>query len=363
MNFVRLAVVFLLALALTATASTADYFRAEIPVRSQSESDRSRAAALGLKEVLVRMAGTDQVMQSPSIRAALQRPLTHLEQFQYEQSRDEMGTMREYLVMSFAPSVIETLLRDARQPFWPTNRPEVLVWLVEDSPEVGKVQVNNRKNPMVAGIQQAARVRGVPIRLPLLDLEDQMNLTAEQAWAFDEDALLQAAERYRAETLLVGRYARTGGGRWMVSWQFYHLGEWQSYESRGDDVIAIGYEAVNPLADHLASLYAVLPGMDGESLTVTQVHGIDSFRDFRRMLDYLEGLAVVGHYELVSIADDTLLLNIRMTGSMDQLQNVLALDGKLDLEASPGVLQGPVLGIHRGGSGSPLRLRWVGGAG
>lgn len=363
MIFGRLAIIILFGIALSATASSAGFFHAKIPVKSQSESDRSRAAALGLKEVLVRMSGTDQVIQSPSIREALRQPLAHLEQFQYEQSRDDMGTMREYLVMSFSPAVIEGLLREAQQPFWPTNRPEVLVWLVEDSPDLGKIQVNNKKNPMLASIQQAARVRGVPIRYPLLDLEDQMNLTAEQAWTLDEEALLQAAARYRAETLLVGRYAQTAGGRWMVSWQFYHRGEWQSYESRGEDVEAIGFEAINPLADHLANLYAIIPGVEGEDMTATQVQGIDSFRDFRRMLDYLENLAVVGHYEVVSVADDTLLLNIRMTGSVEQLQNVLALDGKMDLDAGQGVPRGPTLGLQPGEGGVSLRLRWVGGAG
>lgn len=363
MNFGRLIILVLFCMAFSATASTADFFAAEIPVKSQSESDRARAAALGLKEVLVRMSGTEQVIHSSSIREALQRPLTHLEQFQYEQSRDDMGTKREYLVMSFNPSVVEKLLRDAQQPFWPTNRPEVLVWLVEDSSDLGKIQVNNKKNPMVASIQQAARVRGVPIRFPLLDLEDQMNLTAEQAWALDEDALLQAAARYKAETLLVGRYAQAAGGRWLVTWQFYHSGEWQSYEGRGDDVAALGYDAINPLADHLAGLYAVFPGAEDEALTATQVHGIESFRDFRRMLDYLGDLAVIGHYELVSVADDALLLNIRMTGSIDQLQNVLTLDGKMDLEGSQGVPQGPSLNIQHSGDGVPLRLRWIGGAG
>ncbi len=363
MNVWRTLAIALLCLSVSFPAAALDYYRAKVPVKSQSETDRARSTALGLKDVLVRLSGSTEVVQSPQIRSALQKPLAYLEQFQYEQARDEMGTMREYLVMTFNPSVIENLLRDAQQPFWPVNRPEVLVWLVENSRDGGKTFVNDGAAPVVRSIASAAKARGVPVRFPLLDLEDQMSLTPEQLWSFDEEALLRAAERYKSDTLLVGRYAETSVGEWLVTWQYFHRGEWRNYETRDSDVQAIGYGAINPLADYLAGLYAVAPGSQEEGFTTTQVRGVDSFMDYRKMLDYLDGLAVVNGFQLVSIADDVILMNVQITGDLDQFQNVLSLDRKMRFEAGQADARGPGLNILQRRNDQPLDLRWIGGSG
>ncbi len=343
-------------------AQQANYFQTEVVVASQGASERGRAAAVGLERVLVRLSGSRDVAQSAAVKTALSRATRYVEQYQYKQGRDELGARREFMSMSFAPRVIEQLLREANLPYWPTNRPPVLVWLVNDTEAEGRRLVNDRNNNLLAALLEEAQTRGLPLRLPLLDMEDQLAFSAERAWALDEQAVLQASERYNSDVLLMGRYTQDTAGQWLMTWQYYLGGQWQSFDERTQSLSSLVAAVINPVADELAARYAVAPGGAETGLSLAQVSGINSFKDYREALDYLLGLALVDGYQLRSQLGDSLLLELDLNGDLQQLQNALALDGKLYLDAqiSP---PGPQLMVPPADGGALLRLRWTGGAG
>lgn len=343
-------------------ANPLNYYTASVPVSSQSTQARERAASLGLLEVLIRVSGSRDVNQNPAIRQALGRASGLMEQFHYAQQRDEHGQSQEALVMTFSPSVIEQLLRDAEQPFWPINRPNTLVWLVEDHPEEGKILINDPEAPMVRGLRSAAAERGLPLRWPLLDLEDRLQINAEQVWALEEEAVLAAARRYNVDTVLVGRYTRTSAGQWWATWEFFHRGTSRIYDLRADDVKEVGLGAVNPLADFLADRYSVGPGGADEPQLLVQVLSVESFRAYRGVLDYLAQLALVSNLQLQAVEGSEMVLTLEINGSIEQLNNALSLDRKILPEPSTQQPTAPWLAVPLGTPENPLKLRWVGGA-
>ncbi len=337
-----------------------NFYSASVPVVSQSVRERERAAAEGLREVLTRVSGTVELDRFPQAAEALAAAASHIEQFQYEQVRKPGTPPAEHLVMTFSATAIERILRTAGLPYWPIQRPDTLVWLVEEDAAEGKRLVNDRNSPVLQGLIETARQRGLPLALPLLDLDDQLAINAELVWNLDEQPILSASERYGADTVLVGRFSESAMGTWSTTWQFFHRGSGGNYDLRGEDAFSLGRQALAPVADFLAGLYALRSRPEGAERLVVQVAPVDSFGAYRKALDYLQKLAVVTSLNLLAVTDQSLLLSLQLNGTLEQLENTLALDAKLRPELRQASLGAPGLSSARGTSAEPLRLEWIG---
>jgi hypothetical protein len=350
--------VFLSAMSSFALAQNLSFFSASIPVKAQSASERERAATLGLRQVMVRMSGVTQLDDYPDLPAALSRASRSIEQFHYAQVKDRDGVTQEHLVMTFSTVAVEAALQQAGLPYWPVNRPSILVWLVEDDVAEGKNLINDPSVPVVQGLLEAAQQRGLPLRFPLLDLDDQLAINAEQVWNLNEKAILDASSRYGADTVLLGRYTRTFSGQWWTTWQFFHKGEGRLYDLRNEDAVAVGQQALAPLADHLAEFYALKSNRDAEGAAqlYVQVRPVANFGTYRKTLDYLDRLAVVTTLGVAAVTQDSLLLSLQLNGDWNQLLKAISLDNKLRARATQSVEPW----MAAGGIEQPLQLEWIG---
>lgn len=352
--------IFLCSLCLSVQRALAvDFYHARIPVADQTASERSRAAAKGLREVLIRLSGSQDVVQAQGVGQALSNASSYMDQFQYAHERDEWGGTKEFLDMTFAPAVIERLLRQAGMPFWPINRPKTLVWLVEDQVGEGKVLINDRQAPVAQSVLHAAELRGLPLVLPLLDMEDQLAMPAEEVWAMNEEAILNASERYGVDTVLVGRFTQTSAGQWWSTWQYFHRGSGEVLDVRADTPEELGRQAIDPLADYLARLYAIVPRSEGSAELVLQIDAVEDFADYRGVLTYLQEHAALAQAELIMINDQMLTVRAALSGTMEQFRNAIALDGKLHLEVTQVAPSAPWIAVSEGTSANPMRLRWT----
>lgn len=193
--------------------------------------------------------------------------------------------------------------------------------------------------------------------VPLLDLDDQLAITAEQIWNLDEEAVLNASSRYGADTILLGRYTRTFSGQWWTTWQFFHKGEGRLYDLRHEDPVVVGQQALAPLADYLAEFYALKSSTESAASLYVQVRPVTAFGAYRKVLNYLDGLAVVTSLGLHAVTEESLLLTIELNGGWDQLLKAIALDNKL--RARPAQATEPWMAAG-GGVEQPLQLEWIG---
>ncbi len=336
-------------------------FEATVPVESQSANERSRAARAGMRTVLLRIAGSQDVLASPVIRDGVGQARRYIEQYRYT-TLDEADEVNEgpqqAIVISFTQSLLTELLQDAQVPYWPLNRPTVLVWLVEDSAD-GRNLVNDPESPLLSSIFDVAKQRGLGLKLPLLDLDDQLALSGDQVWDLDEAALFAASERYAASTLLIGRYSQTSGGDWFTSWQFFHRGESQFTDMRSDDPEQIAAIAINPLADYLAQRYSVLAGDTHASGIVIRVDGIGGFEHYRGILNYLDKVVLIEDHEILHVKQDALYISLQINGEIEQLRNALSLDRRLmsdDFSEAESIPQWALSSL--GTFENPLRYRW-----
>jgi len=343
--------------------ASSDYYQASVPVGSQAIEARKAAAEQAFADVIVRISGSELALEHPAIVAAQNKAISYVEQFQYQESnideRERTGRA-EKIVLSFSAPAIERLLRKSDQPFWPVNRPSTLVWLVEDSLELGKQFITSDiAAEVLSGFESAAAARGLPLTYPLLDLQDQMKLTAEELWLLDEEAILVASQRYDVDVVFVGRYSSTSRGEYLATWQFFHRGDSRVYDSRLDNPSVLGRYALNPLADYLGARYAIVPRDDVSPALVMQLTGIDSFAGYRRALDYLEGLAATSNVMVTGVRKHSMWLSLGSEAGVEKFISVLSLDGRMVEEEVSAVSALPTWQqAAQGTVENPLRYRW-----
>lgn len=355
----------LVASALTAQAQPIDpYFSTTVPVRSQAADERQYAAQKGIQEVLVRLSGSEGVLQSDQIQDAVGKALNYVEQFQYQEVEDpellDKG-IKESIQLRFSPRLVKEILTRAKQPYWPVNRPSTLVWLVEDSVEEGKQLLNaSSDEPLVHHLLDTSKLRGLPVQFPILDIEDQINLNADQVWLIEEGAIFEASKRYNADVILVGRFSTTSRGELWATWQFFHDGFTQVYDHRTEAADELGQQGVLPIVDYLVDRYSIIPRLMETPGLVMQLRNVDDFREYRGVMDYLQSMAVVTGLAVTAIRNDTLQLRLETSGDVDRFMAALALDSKMkpsqkSLDIVPIWQRAPM-----GSEESPLEYVWLG---
>ncbi len=308
-----------------------DLYTADILVTSQSSSERRRAAREGLEQLMVRVSGDPGASQHAVVQEALSRAEDFIYEFNYVSTDETIEVEGEErpasrLIMKFSPPELERLLRSASLSLWPANRPAVLVWLVS----------RDRDGPQrISGTQERdwlrarANARGLPLVMPLDDLEDRLAVSARDLWALDEEAIRKASQRYEAEAILVGRYSETSAGQWRSDWQLYHnLGN-PTFYLRAESVEALLADSIDEVANHFAGLYAIVPRDEGPDAVLIEVGGIEEFGDYKAVERYLEDLALVRRAELVSLRPGVLTLRLVTEGEQARLLGTLERDGRL----------------------------------
>jgi len=328
---------------------TVDIYQTQRMVDSQSEAERAREARDGLADVLVRVSGNDQVLANPAVASSLSKPDQYLRQYSYQTITSPDGLLQSRLQLDFDAQSIDRLLRQAELPIWGSLRPELLVWLVIED-EQGRRFINDPEDPLLQALQQQAGLRGVPLVLPLYDLEDELSLSLTEAWGLFAEPLQQAGERYMADGMLAGRLYRDAAGEWQSRWRLFFADQHQAFNLVETELDQLGNTVMQYLGTTLASYYAVDTSTASRSVTELEVSGVNNFASYVQLTELLGRVIAIRKYELIGIEDDRLRFALDVDGSLDKLLLRLSEESSLISETSSNVLQPAGL----------LRMQWQG---
>ncbi|HTQ99950.1 MAG TPA: DUF2066 domain-containing protein [Candidatus Acidoferrum sp.] len=337
-------------------------YQATQPVDSREDArQRTRAFAAGMREMLVRLTGHDDVLQNPEIQQALANPQSYVESWAY-QTRPDPRTQEQRLFIDLAyfENSVQQLLTNAGVALWPQNRPQTLVWIIVKDETGAQILVNPAGGVGVnewQALQNAATTRGLPLVLPHWDYEDQTTMLPESLWELDETALRTASVRYGFESLLAIRAERLPGGHF--SGKALHIFRDHVHDKEVIDVAApeLLSAMVSMVTEELADNYAVKVTARGSSnaavagdaqvllLSVDGVHGLD---DYANVLHYVENLAGISDLQVREVSAGTLTFSLNAAGQVRQLVENLAIDRKLQSLGEPASEAGR---MH-------LRYRW-----
>lgn len=277
------------------------------PVSNQTPQERDQATQRALDTLVLRLTGDAKALQSPGLAALRKDPQQIISQYGYDAGPPES------LQVEFDPASTDRALRQAGLAVWGANRPSILGWWLNDSSEGSSLVGDGQSS--AEPLRRAAQHRGLPLRLPLADLSEQLVATAPNLQGNDATALRSASERYGADGLLAV-HAREDGGAWQAKWHLW-LGDQREQGSvQGADSAAVADAVLLAVSERLAPRFASKPGASGEQVLEVQGMNLERYAALGRLLEPFGA-------RLQRVVGDRIVY--RVNGSSEQLRAQLSL--------------------------------------
>ena len=167
----------------------------DVAVDGRTAAARMAVSGAALAEVLSRVTGLAHVPRNARVREALADPEAFYNRFVFLNDSE--------LRIQFVPAAILKLVDEARLPVWSANRPQVIVWLAVESDGVRQIVDGN--HVLAAPLARRARQRGLIVKLPLMDLEDRLQVQPSIIRGRLFSTIERASRRYGADVILIGR--------------------------------------------------------------------------------------------------------------------------------------------------------------
>jgi hypothetical protein len=273
-------------------------YEARIPVESQARDERTEALRQAFMQVLIRVTGRIDIAQTtdyPSIQEAIELATRYAQRYRYLKEKPSAGSRKStnlILWVRFDEAAVSRLLQNNNIPVWGSTRPNTLVWLAIDNRGKRELVGNNSRQPARNVLVRQSYHRGVPLRLPLLDLTDRSALRTSDVWGNFESTILQASQRYKTEAVLVGRVFQSTGGYWNARWSLYSDSRRQDWSASGSKLEEVIHPGIDNTAEALSSRYASATEAEVGTVLV-QVKDLKTLADYNRTLEYLKKLSNV----------------------------------------------------------------------
>lgn len=334
------------------SAVVPNFFQSVQPVANQSSELRQSAIDKGFAEILVKLAGTRDILSQPAIRQALQNPNAYLRTYAY--FKDNAG--ERFIRLAFAGQNIEQYFLQHQIAFWSKDRPRLVSWLGLDDGQVERViMTRSDKGQYKQIMEEEAARRGLSILWPTMDRQDQSALSVTDIWSLDMNAVTAASARYNGQLLLLGKLRQSPSSVWYGQWGLEYDGRAHWFESDASDFRAMANKLFDTIASELAGRYAVSVSQADTNTILLLVDGIDSLKKYVEATSTLAGLLPVEQVAVSAATPNQLIFGISVRGGLEQLQSVL--DVQPYFRAAP-----DLMAIQPDSSVGPIMLkyRWTG---
>lgn len=315
-------------------------YAAELSVTSQGRAERGRIIRSALTEVLIKVSGNGQVALSPGIPEILNRSSQYLQQYRYRSAKlavdplTGLAPTQQYLWVRFDQVSLDKALRAIDIPVWGRSRPVTLAWLVVEQGSQRQLLGSSDDSTFTDTVIEQSKRRGIPLDLPLYDLEDQQRIRVTDVLGGFQESILSASERYGADAVLVGRLRDIGNNRWEGRWTLHLGGRESHWSQQGDFDTVLGF-GIDGATSSLVSNFVRAPTSNSGELMV-MVTDVFSLEDYARSDKFLAGLDGVIRIQPGQIDKEQILFKIKVRGDQQSLlqsirlssQNILAITEK-----------------------------------
>lgn len=181
-------------------AEVNDFYLVRLPASSAQLTDAQRSEALD--DMLIRYSGLRELPASPALQSAQQQAGRYIAQ---TQTRNENG--EKTADVSFDPAAVQHLAQTLGLPVWNHDRPAIMLWLVDNrgnnSAGERRIMLDQEYSAAREQLRQVAMERGIPLLLPLGDLEDNMAVSASDVYGNFINPIAAASLRYQPDAVLV----------------------------------------------------------------------------------------------------------------------------------------------------------------
>lgn len=181
-------------------AEVNDFYLVRLPVSGAQLTDAQRSEALD--DMLIRYSGLRELPASSALQSAQQQAGRYIAQ---TQTHNENG--EKTADVSFDPAAVQHLAQTLGLPVWNHDRPAIMLWLVDNrgnnSAGERRIMLDQEYSAAREQLRQVAMERGIPLLLPLGDLEDNMAVSASDVYGNFINPIAAASLRYQPDAVLV----------------------------------------------------------------------------------------------------------------------------------------------------------------
>lgn len=294
-----------------------DLYRSQVPLAADSLNPEKDAQVVALKNVIVKATGDENAVNNPVIKKALGNTGGYVSDVGYV----NLDSGRA-LKVGFNSKHIRTLITQSQLPFWPPDRTTILVWFITDRNYQRAVMWENTENDDVRSLLSMARQRGLPLTIPVGDIDDITRVEVSDLWGGFVTAIGQASMRYTPDAVLVVKAPQDGP----LSWTLYDQTPEQMAEQSGTPVYgqASGDGALTKLVNDITRYYAhkhsiVIAGESALAVYI-KVSNLDSALDFFKLETRLKQLSSVASVEVQDARAHDVMYKVNLLATRDEFE-------------------------------------------
>lgn len=306
-----------------------DLFTIELPVADQTTSMRLDVFNEGFKQIIIKVSGSAEILQHEGFKRPLENSSRYVHQFRYivrkGEQEDAFDGGQLFLRVVFNQDLVEKLMRENNISVWGKERPSTLLLISFDVNKNATLVSSDTTAELVEEIDSQARLQGLPVLFPLLDLEDRMILGINDVINVNENNIDALAARYAPDAILTGQVIGRIGKGWKGSWQARFSNRVFSWNYQGSSRQDVLHQAIAQLAKTLASEYALQSYQAFEQSVLFSVDQVAGISDHIRVQSYLQSLDAVEFARLVLIDEDKVTYRIKLRNTAEDLHRLITL--------------------------------------
>ncbi|KQB02535.1 DUF2066 domain-containing protein [Vibrio metoecus] len=300
-------------------------YQAEVAIDPQQNNADATARVRGMEEVIVRATGSQDSLKNDAVQKALRQNNQYITQI----STQQQGT-QSVLRLQFSAPHIRSLLTQAQLPFWPESRSNLLVWLVEEANYDRSISWEHADTPVLKQMKNRARVRGLPLTVPVGDFDDVTGVQVSDLWGGFINPISAASQRYPTDAVLVVR-VQGSDVRWTLFDQAANSMVDQpkspiSGQASGEQAAS---EMIDEISDYYASKSAVVVSSESSQSVLAQFGPLDSAQDFFVVENKLKRLSSVASLDILKIQGTEVTFKVHLLASVDEFANEVVRMGQV----------------------------------
>ena len=324
-----------------------DLYEVEVPVQGQGVDERYSAMRSGFQELLSRLSGNQVLAHAPNLDKILARAPSLVQQYQYKQLVTDSEQASRFnpevvLWIRYDDKAVRKWLEDNELPIWGSTRPQTLLWLVIQQGRERELLGGDQDSPLSKAMQKQAHRRGIPLLLPIMDLEDRRNIRVSDIWGGFTDPVMRASRRYAPENVLIARIYEHSPGQWESSWTLVQGADVQRWTYQGTDMDQAMAAGMDGAGDILAARYAFHSNTQNQAVVRLSISNVDSLQAYAEIDHYLSNLPLVAAYHAIRVEAGRVLYSLQVRGDLASLEQALSLENKLQVTEPPPVNPQPM---------------------
>ncbi|MBE9526524.1 MAG: DUF2066 domain-containing protein [Proteobacteria bacterium] len=317
----------------------------EASVQVDEKSTENELINKAFAQVLIKVSGRSDIGQSPHYTSILEQSKNTISQFRYDNKliadnseavsieslskevpiKESEQKKQKWFWAKFNSKSVDALLKNANIAVWSNVRPATLVWFSQEINGQRLLQSQHEAPDVHKILQQASQQRGITLKFPFMDLQDQNSISSNDIWNNYSDTILLASRRYLAQTTLTIRLFQEKSGLWNSQWTLLLLGKSQFWTIKDKDKTVVLSSGINKLTDKLAQQFTsnfnrndILVGEDKE-IILLQINNVRGYPAFQKLNAYFSSLASVRSATLLKVEQDHVIYKVKFLGGKNTL--------------------------------------------